>query len=265
MSTLITFIVCLCAFVAIGLASLRRSRESRTDYYLASREISPWLAGLSAVATNNSGYMFIGVIGFTYTTGLAAIWLMVGWLLGDFLASLFVHRRLREVTEQSKQASFAAVLAYWGGTRFAVWQRLAAIVSIVFLGAYASAQIAAGSKALEGVLGWDPRAGAIVSAVLILAYSAAGGIRASIWTDAAQSFVMLFAMTLLFLAAVSGQGGVDATIAQMAQIPNFLKSFPHHRSVSRRHRDRIVYSGLDGGGVQRYRPAAHHGAFHGAT
>ncbi|MFO7495109.1 MAG: hypothetical protein R6X05_05685, partial [Desulfobacterales bacterium] len=66
--------------------------------YLASSNIRPSLAGLSAVATNNSGYMFIGVIGFTYVTGLAAMWLMVGWILGDFLASLFIHRRLREVT-----------------------------------------------------------------------------------------------------------------------------------------------------------------------
>ncbi len=224
--TMIVFLLCLAAFVAIGLASVRKAQASKKDYYLASSSVHPAMAGLSAVATNNSGYMFIGVIGFTYATGLAAIWLMVGWILGDFLASLFIHRRLREVTESSGQVSFAAVVAKWSGQNFDLWRKIAAIISVLFLGAYAAAQIAAGGKALQGVLGWSPQTGAVISAVLILAYSAFGGIRASIWTDAAQSMVMVFAMTLLLLVAVSGRGGLDATYAEMAAIPGFLNLFP---------------------------------------
>ncbi|MGB0454067.1 MAG: hypothetical protein ACPGJV_10170 [Bacteriovoracaceae bacterium] len=38
------------------------------------------MAALSAIATSNSGYMFIGMIGYTYTSGLQSIWLMVGWM-----------------------------------------------------------------------------------------------------------------------------------------------------------------------------------------
>lgn len=224
--TIAVFVVALAAFVLIGLASARKAKPSNNDYYLASSDVSPMLAGLSAVATNNSGYMFIGVIGFTYTTGLAAIWLMIGWIAGDFLASLFVHRRLREKTEASGQVSFPSVVAAWSGQGFAVWRRLAAIFSILFLGAYATAQIAAGSKALEGVLGWAPWAGAVISAVLILAYSAFGGIRASIWTDAAQSVVMIVAMVVLLIVAVSAQGGIGHAFDQMQAIPGFLDLFP---------------------------------------
>ncbi len=223
---LASFLGFLLAFVAVGLASAFRAKQSRLDYYLAGREVSPWLAGLSAVATNNSGYMFIGVIGFTYATGLAAIWLMVGWIIGDYIASLFIHRQLREATARTKEASFAAVLARWNGEDFAVWRRLAAIIMVIFLGAYAAAQVSAGGKALQGVLGWDPRAGAIVAAALILAYSAAGGIRASIWTDAVQSFVMLAAMSLLFVVGVAGQGGVGGTLEALRGVPNFLDWFP---------------------------------------
>ena len=221
-----SFLAFLALFLVVGLASALRAKKSRHDYYLADSEISPWLAALSAVATNNSGYMFIGVIGYTYATGLAAIWLMVGWIFGDFLASLFVHRRLREATGRTKEASFASVLAKWNGEEFAVWRRLAAIVMVVFLGAYSAAQISAGGKALQGVLDWDPKIGAIVVAAMILAYSAAGGIRASIWTDAVQSMVMLFAMTLLFVVGVAGQGGVGATIAKMDAVPHFMDLFP---------------------------------------
>jgi SSS family solute:Na+ symporter/sodium/proline symporter len=143
-------------FVGVGLASAFRAKKSSKDYYLAGRSVSPWLAGLSAVATNNSGYMFIGVIGFTYATDLAAIWLMADWILGDYLASLFIHRRLREATARTDEASFAAVIALWNGQSFPLWRRLAAIVMVIVLGAYAAAQISAGGKALQGVLGWDP-------------------------------------------------------------------------------------------------------------
>lgn len=222
----LSFLVFLLVFVGVGLSSALRARKSRQDYYLASHSISPWLAGLSAVATNNSGYMFIGVIGFTYATGLAAIWLMVGWIVGDFIGSLFIHRKLRQFTEHTNEASFAAVLARWHGETFAVWRRIAAVIMIAFLGAYAAAQISAGGKALQGVLGWNPAAGAIVVAAMILAYSVAGGIRASIWTDAVQSTVMLGAMSLLFFVALQGQGGLAPTVEQMSAIPGFLDLFP---------------------------------------
>ena len=106
----------------------------------------PWLVGLSAVATNNSGYMFIGVIGFTYETGLAAIWLMFGWILGDFIGSTFIHRRLRQATASTGEASFASVVARWHGETFGVWRRIAAIIMVVFLVAYAGAQISAGGQ-----------------------------------------------------------------------------------------------------------------------
>ena len=58
-----SFVIFLAMFVAIGVASTLRSDRSSVDYLVASRSVSPWLVGLSAMATNNSGYMFIGATG----------------------------------------------------------------------------------------------------------------------------------------------------------------------------------------------------------
>ena len=206
-----SFLFFLGLFVAIGLSSVLSSRQTKQDYYLASSSVSPALVGLSAVATNNSGYMFIGVIGYTYATGLAAIWIMVGWILGDFLASIYVHRRLRKATEASGEVSYAGVLSNWYGGRHDALQRLIGLVSLVFLLAYASAQLVAGSKALQVLFGWPQWAGAVMGATLVLAYCWAGGIRASIWTDAAQSVVMIVAMGLLLVVATSALGGIDGS------------------------------------------------------
>ena len=193
----LSFICFLTAFTLVGLASSRVSRGTSEDYYLASGSIKPWLVGLSAVATNNSGYMFIGVIGYTYVTGLATVWMMVGWILGDFIASTFVHSRLRAATERSGEVSYAGVLSAWYGRSQPGLQRLIGALSLLFLLAYASAQLVAGSKALHVLLGWPIWAGAVMGAVLVTLYCFAGGIRASIWTDAAQSIVMIVAMALL--------------------------------------------------------------------
>jgi SSS family solute:Na+ symporter/sodium/proline symporter len=213
-------------FLAVGLASVRRAKGTPQDYYLASRSVRPLAVGLSAVATNNSGYMFIGVIGYTYAVGLASVWLMVGWIVGDFLASLIVHRRLRVATERTGEASFASVIGHWVGGDMPVWRRIAAVVTVVFLGSYAAAQIAAGGKALEGVLGWDQSSGAWIVAGMVLAYSLAGGIRASIWTDVAQSAVMLLAMAILVIAGFEALGGPVRTIDQWQAIPGFFDLEP---------------------------------------
>ncbi|MCP4461124.1 MAG: sodium/proline symporter, partial [Cytophagales bacterium] len=94
MVTIVTFIVFLALFAFIGLSSVVEKKNTTEDYLLAGQDVKPWLVGLAAAATCNSGYMFIGVIGYTYAAGLASIWLMVGWILGDFLASLAVHTHL---------------------------------------------------------------------------------------------------------------------------------------------------------------------------
>lgn len=223
---IVSFVGFLLLFTLIGVSSVKLSRGTGADYYLAGSSVKPWLTGLSAVATNNSGYMFIGVIGYTYVTGFPAVWLMVGWIAGDFLGSLFVHARLRAATEKTGVVSYAGALSNWYGTRNSGLQRVIGAISILFLLAYASAQLVAGSKALYVLFGWPQSAGAILGAVLVIAYCMAGGIRASIWTDAAQSLVMIVAMSVLLVVAVDALGGVSAAHAEMQKIPEFTHWFP---------------------------------------
>jgi len=221
-----SFIFFLVIFTLIGISSTFKSRKTTQDYYLASSNVKPWLVGLSAVATNNSGYMFIGVIGYTYATGLASIWLMIGWISGDFLASLFIHSRLRKATEKSGEVSYAGVLSNWYGNGNFALQRLIGLLSLVFLLTYASAQLVAGSKALHVLFDWPLWSGAVMGAVMVALYCFAGGIRASIWTDAAQSFVMIIAMGVLLVVATLSLGGIDEAILQMHTIDGFMDWFP---------------------------------------
>ena len=117
--------------------------------------------------------MFIGAIGYTYVTGLASVWLMIGWITGDFMASLYVHKRLRKAAERSNASSYAGILSNWWGVdkdskeHFTTLRRLAAIITLLFLLTYASAQLLAGSKALSVLFEWPLWAGSVTGAVLV--------------------------------------------------------------------------------------------------
>jgi len=109
------FVFFLVAFVVIGLWSTRRKSGEKSDYLLAGGEVSPVLTALSAAATKNSGYMFIGLIGYIYQFGLSAIWLICGFLFGDLIAYTMVHRKLRKATEETGAVSFAQLISRWNG------------------------------------------------------------------------------------------------------------------------------------------------------
>jgi sodium/proline symporter len=223
----LSFIFFMLLFVGIGAASIFRRKKSTDDYLIAGRSVQPWLAGLSAVATNNSGYMFIGMIGLTYTTGLSSIWLMIGWLFGDLLASLLIMKKLRIVSERENVHSFGGLLAQWNHSDFNLLRRVTGILTILFLGAYAAAQFTAGSKALSVLFGWDLSTGAMLGAGMVLLYSYSGGIRASIWTDAAQSIVMIVSMLLLMWLAAMHLGTPTEIWVDLTNVsPEYMLWFP---------------------------------------
>ena len=224
---IMSFVTCLLIFIVIGILSSLKNQHNSFDYLLAGHNVKPWLVALSAVATNNSGYMFVGMIGYTYAVGLSSMWLLVGWVFGDFLASLFIHKRLRETSEKENTHSFAGVLSRWHGNDYRKFRLTGGIITVAFLGTYASAQLNAGSKALHVLFGWDYSIGAIIGAIMVLLYCFSGGIRASIWTDAAQSFVMVFAMGLLVFVAVEEIGGIGQVIDALSAVsPTYMGLFP---------------------------------------
>lgn len=225
--TVLSFVGFLLLFLGIGLSSFFQKKKTKQDYLLAGKNIKPWLVALSAVATNNSGYMFIGMIGFTYATGIASIWLMIGWIAGDFIASLFIHKQIRIQTEKNNALSFSELVSNWYGHNYVRLRFFISIIIVIFLGTYAAAQLSAGSKALHALFGWDYSVGAVVGAAMVLLYCYAGGIRASIWTDAAQSFVMLISMIILLYTSIDHTGGFHSFTSQLHQVSDtYMNIFP---------------------------------------
>ena len=224
---LISFIGFMLLFAVIGGLSYFRAKKTAEDYLIAGRSVAPWLAGLSAVATNNSGYMFIGMIGLTYATGLSSIWLMIGWIAGDMMASYTIMPQLRRTAEKHDLHSFGGLLADWHGGGYSRLRRFSGLLVIIFLGTYAAAQFNAGGKALQALLGWQAQSGALLGAMLVLFYSFMGGIRASIWTDAAQSMVMIVSMAMIMVAGLSQFSTPEEMFGRLTSVgPGYMHWFP---------------------------------------
>ncbi len=228
MPVVASFLFFLAVFVAIGAYSATRAKKTADDYLLASRSIGPWMTALSAVATNNSGFMFIGLIGTTYLYGISAAWIMVGWVGGDWLAWLVVHKKLRERTAAASVDTIPSFLALdERGERSNLLALIAGLITVVFLGTYAGAQLSAGSKALHVMFGWPHEAGAILGAAVIVLYCFSGGIRASIWTDTVQSIVMMLSMLMLSVVALEELGGFEALWSKLRAIdPKLVQVIP---------------------------------------
>lgn len=226
------FISFLILFTLIGVISARFKSNSSEDYLVAGRDTNPWLIALSAVSTNNSGYMFIGLIGFTWRQGIEAIWITMAWVLGDLLTWFWVHSRVRSQSEEKNVASVPALLATNNSGKI---QRpisiVAGILTFFFLGGYAAAQLKAGSATLNVLFGWPVWVGAVLGITIVTIYCMSGGIRASIWTDAAQSVVMIFTMAMLIVACWLKVGGpTELYHALQAIDPKLVRLYPQDLS-----------------------------------
>jgi len=232
---LYSFSIFLGLFFLIGISSYFVSKQTPEDYLVAGKNMSPLFVGLSAVATNNSGFMFIGMIGATYSMGLSSIWLMVGWIVGDFLIQKKATAQIQAAGQSHQVHSFGGLLSHWvnqqspqnSATQSHRLRQLIGLITLVFLTVYAAAQLKAGNKATETILGWSPESGIIIAALLILIYSFAGGLRASIWTDVAQSIVMLIGMALMVFFGWQTVSENGSLFTQLTQVSNsYMNWFP---------------------------------------
>ena len=221
---LISFLFFLGLFAGVGLASMRVKKDTTDDYLVAGRGMHPALAALSAVSTWNSGYMFIGAVGFTYMMGYNVIWMAVASMAGQLVAWAWLYKFIQQEGRERNVRSLSSLVAEKAGAPEA---KLAAILSVLFLSIYAAAQLTSGGKALLVMLGWDELIGILIGFVLVVAYCYAGGIRASIWTDAVQSCVMIVGSLILCWIALGEVGGFSGLNSELnSQDPALTNIMP---------------------------------------
>jgi SSS family solute:Na+ symporter len=195
--------------VAIVVTRRAGTRESADGYFLAGRNAGWFIVGASLFASNIGAEHLVGLAGTGAASGVAVaqfeiiaglVLLLLGWFFvpfylrsGVFTMPEFLERR------------------YSSGPRM----YLATVSVISYVLTKISVTIAAGGIVFEALMGVDFWTGATVVVIATGIYTLFGGLKAVLYTDAMQMFVLLggaVVVTVLGLDAIGGWDGLRASV-----------------------------------------------------
>src|SRR5580704_1723493 len=171
-----------------------KDQKNTRDYFLGSKNIPWWGIGLSIVAAETSALTIIGVPSMAFGTNMAFLQMIVGYVIARVILAVVMVPHYFKGEIYSPYQLFSNT--FGDGARrtaagfFLLSETLAAGVRVYV--AAIPLRLLLGNSFLGGFAGLDPIFGAIVLFIaLSLIYTYVGGVKAVIWTDAAQFALFL--------------------------------------------------------------------------
>jgi len=189
---------------------LKSKANTSEEFFMAGREMTAWIAGLSFVSANLGSLELMGWAGSAYQYGiLAAHWYWVGAIP----AMLFLGMVMMPFYYVCKTHSVPGYLKL----RYGEGARTVSAFSFAFMTVLMSGvNMFAMAEVMKVVLGWDMNFSIIVSSLAVAAYVALGGLRSAIFNEVLQ-FVLIWGGALLVpilgLVEAGGWNGFKAKLA----------------------------------------------------
>jgi SSS family transporter len=196
--TTIDWVVLFAWLIFLVSYGLWRGRGSGTvDQFLLAGKTMPWYAmGLSIMATQASAITFISTTAQGYVDGLR----FVQFYFGLPIAMVIIAATAVPIFHRAKVYTAYEYLE----KRFDAKTR--SLVSVIFLiqrGLGSGVAISAPAIVLSVVLGWPFRVTVLVMGGLVILYTATGGIKAVTWADVQQMAVIMGALVLALVIAIT--------------------------------------------------------------
>ena len=218
----VTILVYLLGMLWIG-AHYAKKNSSTADFYLGGRTLGPLVTAMSAEASDMSSYLLMGLPGLAYLSGAADVgWTAIGLALGTYFNWLFTARRLRRYTQITESYTIPQFLSRRFHDEKSILSALAAVTIIIFFIPYTASGFAACGKLFSSLFGIDYMTAMLVSAVVIVGYTAAGGFLAASITDLVQSIIMTAAILFVLAYATVRAGGMGAVLENAGALPGYL-------------------------------------------
>ena len=204
---LIAMAVYMIAVLVIGIVCARRNKTA-DDFYLGGRKLGPLVTAMSAEASDMSSWLLMGLPGLAFLTGISdAGWTAIGLAVGTYVNWLIVAKRLRRY---SVVANNSITLPDFFSNRFGdkhkVLMSISALIILIFFVPYAASGFAACGKLFSSLFNVPYIWAMIISAVVIVAYTAIGGFLAASTTDLMQGILMSVALVVVFVFGVVTAG-----------------------------------------------------------
>ena len=197
-----------CMVLWIGIYLKGRANTSE-EFFMAGREMTAWIAGLSFVSANLGSLELMGWAGSAYQYGiLATHW----YWIGAIPAMLFLGLVMMPFYYVSKTHSVPGYLdlRFGGASR-----SLAAISFAVEMVLMSGVNMFAMAVVMKVVLGWDITFSILVSSVAVAIYVGLGGLRSAIFNEVLQ-FVLIWGgamlVPILGLIQAGGPAGLKTRI-----------------------------------------------------
>ena len=219
---LITIFLYLLGMLAIGFYCAKKT-SSTSDFFLGGRKLGPFVTAMSAEASDMSSYLVMGLPGLAYLSGVADVgWTIIGLAAGTYLAWLLVARRIRRYSQITGSITLPQFFSNRFHDKRSILAAIAAVVIIIFFVPYTAAGFAGCGKLFSSLFGMDYMTAMVISALVIVGYTATGGFLAASITDLIQSIIMTVAiMTVLIFATVQA-GGIGAVLDNAKSLPGYL-------------------------------------------
>jgi SSS family solute:Na+ symporter len=207
---MVIIVIYFAAVLAIGFY-LKSKAETGKDFFLAGREMTAWIAGLSFLSANLGSLELMGWAAAAYQYGiLAAHW----YWIGAIPAMLFLGIVMMPFYYISKTHSVPGYLKL----RFGEPSRALSAVTFAFMTVLMSGiNMYSMALVMKVVLGWDINFSIWVSSITVAIYVALGGLRSAIFNEVLQ-FVLIWLGAMLIpilgLIEVGGWANLQARIAQ---------------------------------------------------
>ncbi|MGX6449960.1 sodium:solute symporter family transporter, partial [Patulibacter sp. S7RM1-6] len=196
--------------LGIGAWGVRWARTT-SDLFVASRAITPWWNAAAISGEYLSAASFLGVAGLTMRSGLAALWLPVGFTAGYLALLLFVAAPLRRF------GSYTIPDFVEGRLGSPLLRRAAAITLLAIGGLYLVPQLRGAGLVLGEVAGVPYGAGIAGAAAVVCASVAFGGMRAVTYVQAFQYWVKIVAIALPACLVIVHLGGLPERAALLGR------------------------------------------------
>jgi SSS family solute:Na+ symporter len=184
-----------CTYAAFTLLMgyyLGRKIKTAEHYYLGESAAPWWAIGLSVIATYIGALTFLGGPAWSYSDGFSVIMIHVNYPIAVFIvATVFLPFFYN--------SGVASIFDYLE-RRFGVSTRT--LMSGIFLFgniAYSGIMLYTTALVLQFITGIDVVAAILLIAAMALAYTTLGGISAVIWTDVAQTLILLLGAIIVLL------------------------------------------------------------------
>src|SRR5438552_3342230 len=196
--------------LAIGFY-LRGRAKTGEDFFMAGREMTAWVAGLSFLSANLGALELMGWAGSGYYYGiLATHW----YWIGAIPAMLFLALVMMPFYYISKTHSVPGYLKL----RFGEPSRAVSAVSFAFMTVLMSGvNMFAMAKVMQIVLGWDINFSIWVSSITVAIYVALGGLRSAIFNEVLQFFLIWAGALLIPILGLYEEGGWGNLKVQIAE------------------------------------------------